>query len=176
MHLSRVTDATTEPITHEDVKSDLILTGTADDTLIDGYIKSSRQFIENYAKVSLFTQTWQVLITPSELQTLNALPRSPIQEITSVTWTDEEGVTTPVDPTDYRLAGDELILLEYEDDGYYTITYTAGFDDDDPTKVPEPFKIAIRIAATSHYENRESFVIPPGIRQLVGPLRRGRLP
>lgn len=185
MRLIKISDADDEPVTVDEVKEDLILTGTADDDLIKGYIKSSRQFVENYAKTTLLTQTWEVSFTPDELrqpvmeetQDRIPLPRSPIQTINTVTWIDEEGNESLLDETtDYRLQGDYLLFVHPEDTGIigiYVVNYDAGYEDVDD--VPEPFIIAIRIGATSHYENRESFVIPPGIRQLVGPLRRGRL-
>ena len=185
MRLKRRVDAQTEPVTKEQVKEDLILTGTADDTLIESYIKTARQFIENYAKVSILTQTWQVSFTPDELiapvgsdiPDRITLPRPPIQSVNAVTFLDDSGTTTTLTvTTDYRFEGEDVIFVSPEAAGTigrYTIDYTAGYAD--TSIIPDPFLIGIRIAATSHYENRESFVIPPGIRQLVGPFRRRRL-
>jgi uncharacterized phiE125 gp8 family phage protein len=169
-------------VTKEQVKADLILTGTADDTLIESYITTARQFIENYAKVSILTQTWQVSFTPDELiapvegETPDriTLPRPPIQSVNTITFMDDTGTSTTLAvTTDYRFEDEDVIFVSPEVGGRYTIDYTTGYTD--TSIIPDPFLIGIRIAATSHYENRESFVIPPGIRQLVGPLRRGRL-
>lgn len=185
MRLRRRIDAQSEPVTKEEVKADLILTGTADDTLIDSYITTARQFIENYAKVSILTQTWQVSFTADELiapvengmPDRITLPRPPIQSVNAVTFMDDTGTSTTLTvTTDYRFEGEDLIFVSPEAAGTvgrYTIDYTTGYAD--TSIIPDPFLIGIRIAATSHYENRESFVIPPGIRQLIGPFRRGRL-
>ena len=205
MRLTRTEDATVEPVTLEDVKEELILTGTADDGLINRFIKSGRQYVENFCKISIFTLTWEVTFSQQELcppgnppltdMTADriTLPRSPIQSINSVTWTNEDATpagatmitlippgtsTTLTETTDYRLEGDVLIFVSpknYDAIGTYTVNYDAGFDDSDANLVPEDLLSAIRVMVSSNYENREQKTIPSGLRQLLAPYRRGRL-
>lgn len=185
MRLKKLEDADSEPVNVDQVKQDLILAGDADDELLADYIKSFRQFIEEFTKTSILTQTWQVSFTPQELEPPNdevdveyipdrfLLPRPPIQSIESVTYTTIDGETTALTvTTDYRVEDDILVFEEPEYDGYYTIVYVAGYDDE--ANVPTPILQGIRIATSAHYENREAFVLPPSVKRDITPYKRGR--
>ena len=185
MRQSRLKDAVTEPVTIEQVKSDLILAGNADDELISDWIVSFRQLVEEHVKLSLLTQTRRVSFKLNELENNDRfiLPRPPIQSITSVTYTDQDGnVDSYVANDDYRQEEEWIVFttapfkdidhLE-EDVGRFIVDYTAGYTSVDD--VPRPISNAIRNATAAHYENREMFVLPPAVRTQLAPYRRGRL-
>jgi uncharacterized phiE125 gp8 family phage protein len=176
MRLKKLEDAIEEPVTVEQVKSDLILTGDADDDLIEEWIVAFRQLIESHVKQSLLTQEWRLYFRPDELDDDNriTLPRPPIQSIEEVTFVDGDGLVEVLVVTDdYRLEDEDLVLIDSYDDGSLTVDYYAGYETTE--EIPQPILQAIRNSAAAHYENREMFVLPPAVKMQVAPYRRGRL-
>lgn len=176
--LNRITDATSEPVTLGDVKASLILAGADDDALINGYIKTARQLVENFAHISLLAQTWELSIPLSALTTpIIGLPRPPIQSITSVKYVDTSGVEHEFNKDGYFAdAPNECVRLKNgygwvtEDVAYYKIQYVAGYAT--VGVIADGFKRAIVLTAHHLYEHRNEFKVPDAAIALIPERRR----
>lgn len=105
-----------EPVTLNDLKNYLRLSGASEDQELVALIEEARQLIEDYSGLALITQTWQLTIDrwPSvhepwwdgvrqaHINILDGgnsslkLPRHPLQSITSVTVYSGDGTPTTV--------------------------------------------------------------------------------
>lgn len=113
-----VTGPTVEPVAVSEVKAQLQIDGTADDALIADYITEAREEIEQANGMALITQTWRLSIDrwpsgkaewwdgikegsigdlygPASFVSL-AIPRYPLQTVSSVTVYDEDSNPTAV--------------------------------------------------------------------------------
>lgn len=103
MGLTLVTAPSVLPITRALVKQHLRVDHTAEDDLIDLYIKGATAFCDGFHGFlgrALVTQTW--LLTLDEFpDTEIKIPLPPLQSVTSVKYDDAAGVEQTVDPMDY---------------------------------------------------------------------------
>jgi len=178
MRIKKLEDAIEEPVFTEQVKSDLILTGDADNELIDEWITAFRQLIESHVKQTLLTQKLAMYFKPAELDENRriALRRPPIQSIDQVTFVDLDGISeTLTEDDDYFLDDEEIAFVASYADiiGNFSVEYYAGYDSIE--EIPQPILQSIRNSVAAHYENREMFVLPPAVRTQLAPFRRGRL-
>ena len=108
--LKRTTAPAVEPITLSEAKSHIRVDTSTDDTLITGYIKTAREWVEDYIDRALITQRLVMTLDtfPEEL----ALPRPPMANSGTstaviVTYvTGEAGGTATLATTDYRVDRD----------------------------------------------------------------------
>jgi len=165
----RVTvEPTVEPITLTQAKSHLRVDSTADDDLITALIKSARRSAEIETNRSLITQTLQLTMCnwPSYRGVIE-LPRSRVQSISSVKYTDTGGTQQTISASNYQidLTVDPARLAPVYD---YTwpsvqsdtfeaveITYVAGYGDAGSDVEPEIVQ-AMYLMLTHLYENRSA--------------------
>lgn len=114
---NRITvEPTIEPVTLEEMKTQLRIDGTEDDDFLNDAITEARQEIEDLTGLAFITQSWQLTIdrwptgrepwwdgvVQAHINTLSGphrsleLPRYPLQSITSVITYDEAGNSTAV--------------------------------------------------------------------------------
>ena len=177
----KVTTApTSEPITTAEAKSQLRISGSDEDTLIDNYIAVARETLEVLMRRAFITQTITVKYDkfPSEFR----LPRPPAISVTSISYVDTDGasqtwgssnytVDTQVEPASIVPAYD----VDYPDTrdipNAVTVVYQAGYGA--ASDVPESIRLAIRLLVGSYYENREAtstariHELPLGIQMLI---------
>lgn len=84
-----VTPPTSEPISVEDAKVHLRVTGYDEDALIDRCIAGARSRAEDYLRRAMSTQTWRYV--QDEWSDLIRLPMAPLQSVTSVKYYDASG-------------------------------------------------------------------------------------
>jgi hypothetical protein len=128
----------TFPVTLSDMKAFLLVTGTADDALIDSFIAAATDAVERYLRVSLITQTLKLTMdgfpgysdepllrlgpgvhgpvsVPFLLgaNTEIELPRGPVQSAIVTTY-DRQNSSSVFDAADYFLdaAGGRIVLNE----------------------------------------------------------------
>ena len=141
-----------------------------EDTMLTNWIKSAREFGEDYTKIAFATQTWDMF--------LNDFPRSsdrinwffaPLQSITSVKYKDEDGdETTLTEGTHYIVdISDPLkggIFLPYGESWESFIPYpynavtirgVCGYTGTVPYKLPNNFKSAMLIHVGYMYKFRD---------------------
>ena len=191
--LSITVQPAVEPVEVADFKNFVKLDSdvTTDDALLASILTAARRKVEAYAGVQLITATYfwtldsffgyempggQFLLGKRPLPQqiggggvwpyLNILrfPRSPIQSVSSIVYTDTTGTTQTYDPTQYSVDVNSLPgritpifgtvwPVTQEIPNAVRITFVAGFGGT-PDTVPEEYKQAIRAVATWMYYNR----------------------
>lgn len=155
----------TEPVTLQEAKDHLYITGTQDDTILTGLITACRQAIEKFCHISIVQKVITVTITRdntpklmfasnfvSNVQAWNEfeLPEGPHPDILSVTGFNFNQSTSLVLNTDYFIKGTLFktlkIINAYEE---LLIVYSAGY-----TTVPENLKLAIKNEISFRFELR----------------------
>ena len=169
---------TTEPaatLTAAELKTHCRITTTTEDTYLAVLIASATAYCESYTERSFLTQTWTY--TLPRFSHLIKLKKPPLQSVTSVKYTDRDGVShTLVSGTDYEIDTTGVygsIRLETLPDcekynpAAVEIIYKAG-----STTAPAQAKLAIMQLAGYWYENREALgQIPEGVNELLDQVR-----
>jgi len=175
------TDSAVEPVSTADVKSQLRIDSSAEDTLIDGYTKSARHTLERLMRRAFITQTITLKYDsfPADIR----LPRPPAIAVTSIQYVDADGATqtlapstyvvdTSIQPASIQPAYGESYPSTRTQANAVTIVYTAGYGATG-ADVPEPILLAIKLLVGSFFENREATGVlnvrelPLGLQMLV---------
>jgi len=172
MYLQLVTPPGQYPVTLDETKNFLKVdeSDPAENALVESMIHAITDTLDGpYGKLGrcLIEQTWEMSLPcfPTKIE----LPLPPVQEITSVKYTDRYGATSIVDPSVYELvkAGytDTLIQLKvgqnWPEDLSLTVsnsvrvTFKSGYGAS-PNDVPRPLRIAILTHIAHVYENRSA--------------------
>lgn len=116
-----------EPLTFAQAKTFLRIEHTADDDAISRAITAARIAAEQYIRAVLLTQSWEYSVANPSCSKL-FLPWGPAQSITSVTLTNEAGVTSTMNAANYRLSVDGFALLiePFTSIEKLTVRYVAG--------------------------------------------------
>lgn len=164
-----------EPVTLQEAKDHLRVTGTDEDTLISGLISAARVKVEEECGYAIVTQTLSAWWDKWPVDNTLCLPIYPAFAVSDVRYTDEDGATQTLIASSYTtdLVGmTPRIVLNPDADvpevGDYPnaveVRYVAGKD---PADVDEATKIGIKLWLTMLYERREDMKIndnTPGIR------------
>lgn len=148
-HLQLITPPTVEPLTLVEAKAYLYESGTGQDSVITGLIKTARELAESGTRRALLTQVWQ-LDGEGELYRL-PLPRWPVQAVEAVT---VGGVTLA--PSEYKvLLGDDAELRLYSPRcGDWTVRVRCGYGDT-AVSVPQTLRDWMGIKINTLFEHRE---------------------
>ena len=186
--LQIVTPPANEPVSLNEAKSHLRVEHDADDDLITALIVAAREWVENYLNRAIITQTRKLTIDRFPIYPLRLSGR-PIQEITSIKYTDSEGTEGTVDSGEYYLTDSGEVALDYN--GQWPsvilrgpesihITYDCGYGAS-LSSVPQCVRQAVLLLIGTWYENREGSMlsssqsyqneIPFGVRELLWPIR-----
>lgn len=166
-----------------------------DDLLIKDLIASARDLIERFSGRQLLTATYELTLDafPCGWDAID-IPRPPLVEVASIEYVDAAGVTQTWDDANYLVdapsgptADRGRIALAYGQIwpitrcqmNAVTITYTAGYGDDDEL-VPAGLKRAVLMLLSHWYSNRDAVDIgigstvtelPLGVAALVAPYK-----
>ncbi|MHB8077433.1 head-tail connector protein [Desulfosporosinus fructosivorans] len=154
MNLIVITPPAAEPLTLTEAKQHLRVDGSADDTLITSLIKQAREWCEDYQGKKYITQILElVLDTFPDGDYIEFRNCSPVQSVTSVKYTDKDGVEATLAATEYIQDKDSFvnkIMLGYSKQWPTTILqpvnavrvrFVAGYTD--AAAVPESVKWAM---------------------------------
>jgi uncharacterized phiE125 gp8 family phage protein len=152
-----------EPVLVEDVKDQLRLDGTADDTMIESLIIASRQATENVLKKKLISTG--VRAGYDRFTPLFYLPLAPVISIDSITYIDSAGDQQTLDSSYYTtdLESEPARIMLAEGSSYpetnlqpgaVKVNYTVGYGTSSGT-VPSPCKQAIISTVIDLYEHPE---------------------
>jgi len=155
-------EPSTEPVTTAEVKTELRLTTSAHDTMIDNKIAGARIALEGELQRQFITATYKAYW--SCFNNRMELPYGPVQSITSITYIDGAGDTQTLSSSVYRLDDKSIapwIGLEYNQSwptardvsNTIIVTYVAGYGA--ASAVPMPIKLAIIALAADLYEHPE---------------------
>lgn len=162
-----VTAPATEPVSLQEAKDHLRISGTSEDTLITSLIESARIQVENYLNRALITQTWDVFYDEWKNEML--LPYPPVQSVTSVKYYDLDGAEQTLSASNYwsvtqsdpgsivRKYETTWPELQYGRPSAIVVRIVVGYGAADD--VPEPIKHGIKILLTDLYEQRGSVVV-----------------
>lgn len=156
-----ITAATLDPVTVTELKSQLRITTTSQDTMLGLLIKAATQHVEDYLRYSIMPSTWDLY-----LDSFNSdiwIQKIPVSAITHVKYINSEGVlTTLTVDVDYVIDIDSKparIYTAYSKSWPSTrsiyncvvVRFVAGYASS--ADVPERLKQAILMLAASLYEN-----------------------
>lgn len=163
------TEPTSEPVTLTEAKNHLRMDGlTVDDDLINSLITAARQYAEMYCNRGFVTQTITQVYNrfPPSGEVLR-LSVSPVQSLSNVTYTDENGVSqtwsssnyvldTFTEPCEISEANNVSYPSTIDQRNAVTAVYVGGYGL--AAVVPNPIKQAILLMVGHFYLNREDTV------------------
>lgn len=173
------TAPTTEPVTLAEAKAQCRVDITEDDGYLDQLIATARRMCEEWAspRLAMITQTWLYVADEFPASDTIELAVGPLQSVTSIKYTDIDGVTTTLASTNYlvdtysqpgriRLKTDaawpSVTLQELNG---FVIEFVAGYGST-ATAVPEHFRHAMKLMIEHWYENREPVASAGTMREI----------
>jgi len=178
--LRRSTAPVVEPVTLSEAKAHCRVDASADDALIQGYITTAREWVEDYIDRALVTQQLVMKLDafPAEIE----LPRPPMiasgtaTAVTITYVTGDAGGTATLSGASYRVDRDAtpgVIRNLYGgswpshllDQNSVTVTWWAGYGD--TTSVPQRVKSAILMCVHELYEKRGDGAMPVAAMRLL---------
>lgn len=181
---SVVTPPSAEPVSLIEAKLHLRVDGDDDNTLIALQISAVREQVELEARRSLMTQTLAVRLAEWPTGDRLWLPQPPLQSVTHIKYTDDDGALQTMAASDYIVYTDpepgHVVLTastnwpaaDLQPGESIVITYVAGYGA--ATAVPARYKQAMLLLLGHWYENRESVVVgaitgelPMAVRSLL---------
>lgn len=167
----RVVEPVEEPVTLEEARGQCRIDGTAEDELLAGAVGAARQHLEEITGRALLTQTWELFLDAWPGGREIALPRPPLQSVTSVKYVD-------VDDVEHTLAGaaylvdtvglpGRLVLREgaswpaaaLRAVNGVCVRFVAGWPE--PGDAPAELRLAARMLVGHWFENREAVSSQP---------------
>lgn len=187
-NLTLQTAPTIEPVTRQEAKDFALIEHTADDGLIDTYIKAATDYVEDVTGRQLINATYDLRLDTFPAEIL--VPKPPLSSVTSITYTDSDDssqtVATSVYQSDiYSVPGrirpklNQSWPTDVKDDTYNVIAvkFVAGYGAA-ASSVPEQLKQAIKLLVSHMYTFREPIVagttpqhVPMAFDALIGQFR-----
>ena len=163
-----ITPPAVEPISLDDARLHVRQDDRADDALITGLIKAAREYVETtFVHRALITQTWELVLDDWPDGYEIELPMPPLQTVTSVKYTDLDGVEHTFDD-DYYIVDTtgvkgRIVLVEdadwpssedLQEAAAIRVRFVAGYGATGAS-VPETLILGMKMLIGSWYENRE---------------------
>jgi uncharacterized phiE125 gp8 family phage protein len=168
MVLKLVTGPAVEPLTTDEAKLHLKVTGSTEDAYIDSLVKAARTNVERYLSRALITQTWRAY--SDYWQDCLNLALAPVISVTSVKYYDETESLTPLDSSLYyadiisepgkivRKYDSVYPELEEERPNAVVVEFVAGYGSAS-TDIPSDIIHAIRLLVADYYDNKGEVVV-----------------
>ena len=184
MGLKLITPPAAEPVTLQEAKEHLRITGSDEDALLTTFIEVAREYCEEYQNKAYITQTWDLSLDEFP-ESPYSLPKPPLQSISSIKYYDQDGTEQEFNATDYLVDTASVkgrISLAYgktwpsvtlQPINGVVIQFVAGYGDA-TTDVPERIRNAIKVLIGQIYENREAtdikehLEVPFAVHALLG--------
>lgn len=173
MTLSLVTAPTVEPLTLAEAKSHLRVDISDDDTLIKSKLKGVRQDLEEKYGVAFISQTWDLYMDSFPGDKLE-IAKWPLQSVTHIKYTDEDGDESTFSSDDYLvdiISKPGKVVLKrtaswpsdtLQEVNGVVVRFVAGYGNAG-SDVPWPIKQALLLLLGDAYENREDTIIAQGV-------------
>lgn len=181
LKIHRIAEPVEEPLTIDEAKLHLRVDGTDEDAHIMNLITAAREEAERVTHRSFITQSWRRYLDCWPATSMIPLQRAPLQSVTSVKYTDEDGAQTTLATSSYLVSanGNERGEIRFKRSFSYPsvtlqevdaieVEFVAGYGD--PSDVPQLFKQAMLLMIGHWYENREEVVITPGVVAVEVPM------
>lgn len=169
------------PVSLADVKAHAGISGSADDALLETFIKAATAEAENKTRRQLCVASWDMILDAFPIYTqanpLAAieLPRPPLVDVESITYTDPDGVEQTMLSGAYVVDADSFVGRVYpavgtswpdtlDAPGAVTVRYSCGWAMTDATSPeswtgPDALKTWILMRVAGLYGLRENYVI-----------------
>lgn len=185
-----ITPPALEPVSLDEAKAHLRLTGSDDDDYVSALIVAARLQVETAIRRVLIDQTWRIFLDDWPRDGLVELPVGPVRSITEILVYDADGEPAPLAASAWRLdAASTPARLKLLGVGPHPGRPLNGIEIDlvagwgaSGLAVPQPLRLAIMMLVARWYENREGagFGIVPSVvadafEALVAPFRSMRL-
>jgi uncharacterized phiE125 gp8 family phage protein len=169
-----VTAPTADPVTVAEAKKFLRIDHELDDTEITSFITDATNQAEDFTGWAYMQQTWDLYLDGWPDKDFIEIRKTPVQSITSIKYTDSDGVEHTFSSSDYELDNKSFIpkvVLKYglswpsevlKTVNAIQIRFVAGYavkGADPAGNVPEVKKTAIKMLVLDIYEGKE---YPPG--------------
>ena len=165
-----MTTPTEEPISLAEAKRHLRVDINDDDVLITMLITAVREYVEEHIlRRALISQTWDYYLDAFPAKDELVIPMPPLQSVTSISYTDENDVTTTFSATNYAVdtvsepgrvklkANASWPSVSLAPVNGVVTRFVAGYDA--AAAVPQMIKQAMLLTIADLYENRESIVV-----------------
>lgn len=163
----------TEPVTLAEAKAQCRVETSADDDLLNSYIKAARIYVERYCGIRLITQT--VAMRCSCFADFERLSEAPLISVTSVAYLDTAGTSQTLATTVYenllyglspsiRLKPNQTWPGIYSSADAITVTASAGFGA--ASAVPAPIAAAMKLLIAQWYDNRTPIAVGESVNEL----------
>jgi uncharacterized phiE125 gp8 family phage protein len=138
-----------------EIKQHLRVEHDLENDLINRYIETAHNFVEDYTSLAIGPQNFEEFLTPDIAENHVFLSMNPVNSITEVIEIDETtGVQTTT--TDYISITNSLgVRIKASPNKSYKVTYNAGISLD---SLPYQINHAILLSVADMYENREEKV------------------
>lgn len=190
MAVQLITPPAAEPIDLPTAKSHLRVDFDDNDALITGLITTAREIAETETRRALMTQTWKYVLDAFPANPQSALtwqtdqdqfkvPFPPLQSVTSIVYTDLNGVPTTVSSSTYQVdtasepgrialvSGQVWPTVSLATIAGVVVTYVAGYASS--AMVPQSIKQGMLLVMGAYYENREDLVVDKQIKSIELP-------
>lgn len=174
MSLSVTTQPAAEPVTRAEAKTHLRVTGSDEDSYIDGLIIAARQYCENMTGQAFVERgmQWRIDRFPCLASIALIIPAVPVISIDSIVYTNDDGEEETWTEGLYNFVNDSMfprLVPAYEEGwpsnvrniiGAVKINFTAGYEPseaspvDHAVSVPAAVKHAIKLIIGHLYEHR----------------------
>lgn len=171
------TQPTVEPVSLVEAKLHLRVDNSAEDALITSQIISARQWVENYLKRPLITQTLTLYADVFESH-MELTPN--LQVVNSIKYLDQNNILQLLPDTNYNVFIRQLVGYVMPADGIswpavkyqpesVQIEFVAGYGDS--VAVHETIKQAILLMVGTSYSQREDHKLETAVKNILSPYR-----
>lgn len=166
-----ITPPSTFPITLSEAKANLVVTHSDDDGLITALIAAATARLEAALGYAVMPQTWEIALDAFPTKEI-VLPRWPVASVSSVKYTDPDGVEQTVSSDDYEVdtysrPGWVIPISGFawpttmETVNAVRVRWVAGAGAEPQDKQ------AVQLLVAQWFKNRETDTIPPGFVALT---------
>lgn len=177
-----------EPVSLVEAKAFLKVDDVAEDALITTLIGAARLHVEGVTGKALLAQSWRVVLDHWPENGLVKLPVSPLQSVTAISATDDNGASHDIGLGQFGSEPDRLLvpvvvvgMPALQERGGIEIDYVAGFGTE-PEDVPADLRQAVLGLVAHWHEHRDAVilagsgaVVPSGFDRMVSRYKRVRL-
>ncbi len=170
--LVKLEEPTIEPISIDEVKKFIRISGDYENNTIQDLIKSARQEAEKFMKSSILKQKWR-LTYRNNLDAEIELPMGPVISIDAVKIIARDNSETLFDSSNYQLSPAKYFLFfdKIPSGRFIAIDYFSGFDET-AESIPAQIKTALLNQVAYLYENRNRVDLTPSARDVFNLYRR----
>lgn len=172
VYLTEILPPEREPLSLEEVKAHLRVTGDGEDGLIQGLIRAARAACEDYTGRALVARDYVLALDAWPARGDLRLPRPPFLSLTRIDIVGRSGERIEHPAAAYEIDGAGRIVMTgsfpaaLRESGGIEVRYRAGYGDA-PESVPEPLRLAMKQLVARLYERRgdgEAGALPAAVR------------